>query len=284
MSELQSLTVAHPEIAKLDGQTIRPLADGTTELIAKAQDGSEARMKVTVSGMQGPCELSFRHDVQSILARQGCSMAHATEHSQARAVFACRCEAMTLIWITNDRSRTGGRRVQIERPAYSLLLTKPTGALPHKGGLRLDTQSNDYRLLADWIASGAKGPAATDPKLLNISVEPAVAFLQPQDQSQLLVRAHYDNGTSRDVTHWAKYSATDEAVAMVDEQGQIKVQGSGEAAVMVWFGSKVALARMTVPFTHAVDEHSSLRHLLITSSTIEPTTVADLATCSCATD
>ncbi len=148
----------------------------------------------------------------------------------------------------------GGRRVQIERPAYSLLLTKPTGALPHKGGLRLDTKSNDYRLLAQWIAGGAKGPSADDPKLLKISVQPEASRLKPQDQSQLLVRAHYDNGTSRDVTHWAKFSATDEAVAMVDEQGKIKVQGSGEAAVMVWFGSKVALARMTVPFAHVVDE------------------------------
>ncbi len=35
ISEVQSLTLVHPDIAEWDGQTLRPLSDGETELVAK---------------------------------------------------------------------------------------------------------------------------------------------------------------------------------------------------------------------------------------------------------
>ena len=59
-------------------------------------------------------------------------------------------------------------------------------------------------------------------------------------------------GAYVDVTHWSVFSATDEAIASVDDNGIVSVRGSGEGAVLVWFGSKVALARMTVPYPYEV--------------------------------
>ncbi len=253
-----SLKVLDPQIATLENNLLRPVADGTTKLIATNSAGATASIDIEVTGMQSPIAPSFRHDIQSILARQGCSMGacHGALAGKGGFRLSLRGYDAEFDYQTIVRE-LGGRRVQIERPAYSLLLTKPTGALPHKGGLRLDVQSSDYRKLADWIGQGAKGPSTDDPKLTEITVQPVVSFLHPKDQTQLLVQAHYSDGRVRDVTHWAKFSATDEAVAMVDEHGKVSVQGSGESAVMVWFGSQVTLARMTVPFAAAATPPAS---------------------------
>ena len=35
------------------------------------------------------------------------------------------------------------------------MLMKPTLALPHGGGLKLDVKAPEFRILADWIADGA---------------------------------------------------------------------------------------------------------------------------------
>ena len=48
-----------------------------------------------------------------------------------------------------------GRRVVLSDPGRSLVLTKPTGAVPHKGGLRFAVDSLEYRVLAEWIAAGS---------------------------------------------------------------------------------------------------------------------------------
>ena len=45
----------------------------------------------------------------------------------------------------------------------------------------------------------------------------------------MLVQATYSDGRVEDVTHWAKFSSTDETVAAVDDDGRLKVTGRGEA-------------------------------------------------------
>ena len=51
-----------------------------------------------------------------------------------------------------------GRRVNLAQPAESLLLAKPTGDLPHEGGIRLEVKSAGEKRLLDWIAAGAPRP------------------------------------------------------------------------------------------------------------------------------
>ena len=58
-----------------------------------------------------------------------------------------------------------GRRIVPSDPARSLLLLKPTGALPHKGGVRFEVESRDYNILLDWIAAGTAAPKPDDPRL-----------------------------------------------------------------------------------------------------------------------
>ncbi len=194
---------------------------------------------------------SFRNDVQSILSRHGCNAGACHGALAGKGGFRLSLHGFDsqadFVSITKQNR---GRRIEIADPGRSLLLAKPTGLLPHKGGIRLDPQSRDYQILAEWIAAGAAGPTSDDPRLTHIEVTPANARLAPGDTSQLAVQARYSDGRVVDVTSWAKFSATDESIAGVDENGLVTVRGSGEGAVRVWFGSRIALARLTVPFLH----------------------------------
>lgn len=180
--------------------------------------------------------------------------APATVPWRAKVDSSCHCEATIPVQITRASRVKRGRRIEMADPGRSLLLAKPTAALPHKGGLRLEPSSRDYRVISQWIAGGAEGPGADDPRLETISVLPKAALLKPGDRSRVLVNVHYSDGRIVDVTHWSQFKATDEAVASVTDHGVVSVRGSGEGAVLVWFGSKVALARMTVPYPNEVSK------------------------------
>jgi hypothetical protein len=66
------------------------------------------------------------------------------------------------------------------------------------------------------------------------------------------VTARYSDGTSRDVTQWARFTSADETIALVDPAGSASVIGHGEGAVTAWFSSQIAVARIVAPFPHAV--------------------------------
>ncbi|WP_146516355.1 DUF1553 domain-containing protein [Rubripirellula amarantea] len=240
-------------VAKVSGGVVFAVGNGEATITVSADDGSRATATVSVVGAGESHEWSFRNDVQSVLAKQGCNMGACHGALAGKGGF-----RLSLRGYDSDSDyaaialQARGRRIEMGDPGQSLLLAKPTGALPHKGGLKLDVNSRDYEVLAQWIASGAKAPSDEDATLEHISVMPELALLAPEEHSQVLVSAHYDDGRVVDVTHWSQFSATDEAVASVEADGKVTVRGSGESAVLVWFGSKVALARMTVPYQNDI--------------------------------
>lgn len=250
-----SFRSTNPEVARIDDGLVRPEADGVASIEAVLGGRVIAATEVRVSGTGERAHWSFRHDVQSVLARQGCNMGacHGALAGKGGFRLSLRGYDSDADFVTITREARG-RRVEMADPGRSLLLAKPTGALPHQGGLRLDPNSRDYRVIAEWIAAGARGPSDDDPQLTHLTVTPARSRLELGDRSRVLVTAHYDNQGSMDVTHWAKFTATDESVAGVDEDGCVTVRGSGESAVLVWFGSQVKLARMTVPYPNKVDD------------------------------
>lgn len=240
-------------IVKIEGSVALAVADGMAKITARHKDGRESTVVVNVVGSGADRQWSFRNDVQSIFSKVGCNSGACHGALAGKGGF-----RLSLNGYDSDADfksvtrEARGRRIELSDPGSSLLLAKPTGALPHKGGLKLQASSRDYNVIADWIASGASGPNARDAKLDRISVLPQTALLSPGNRSQILVQGHYDDGRVVDVTHWARFSATDEAVASVDDAGVVSVRGSGEGAVLVWFGSKVELARMTVPYPNEV--------------------------------
>ena len=248
-----TLSSSDPSIAKVVGDVIHAVSDGTTEITAKMADGEFATSKVTVTGTQKNHQWSFRNDVQSVLAKQGCNMGacHGALAGKGGFVLSLRGYDSESDYFAITR-QARGRRIEMSDPGRSLLLAKPTGALPHKGGLKLDPETRDYQILAKWIANGASSPDEQDLIIEKITVTPETALLYPGDQSKILVTAHYDDGTTRDVSHWAQFTATDETVASVDARGHVTINGSGEAAVLIWYASKVTLARMTVPYPNDI--------------------------------
>jgi hypothetical protein len=198
--------------------------------------------------------VNFRNDVLPILSRLGCNSGACHGALAGKGGF-----RLSLRGYDPEADHASiakqlrGRRIEIANPGQSLLLTKPTGALPHKGGIRLDADSREYRVLADWIAAGAPAPSTNDPKVLAIRVQPDQAILAPGAMATIAVKAEYDNGRVVDVTHLAKFSATDEAVAGVDEDGNVTVRGSGEGAVLAWFDSRLVLSRLTIPYPNEID-------------------------------
>ncbi len=248
--QLQS---SDPSVVRVEGSVAVAVADGSAKITARHADGRQASVVVNVVDVGGEHRWSFRNDVQSVFSKIGCNSGacHGALAGKGGFRLSLRGYDSDADFKTITREARG-RRVELSDPGASLLLAKPTGALPHKGGLKLDTSSRDYQVIAGWIASGAAGPAADDARLQRISVSPESALLRLGDSSQILVSAHYDDGRLIDVTSWSQFSSTDEAIATVDASGVVSLRGSGEGAVLVWFGSKVALARMTVPYPHQV--------------------------------
>jgi hypothetical protein len=198
---------------------------------------------------------NFRNDVQPVLAKLGCNSGACHGALAGKGGFKLSLrgyDAMADYFsITRDAR---GRRIEPTAPGRSLLLTKPTMTVPHKGGLRFDTDSKAYDILSRWIAGGAQPPRDDDARIEKIEVLPAEATLKPGDEQRIEVRAVYDDGSTRDVTEWAKFAATNEAVATVSEDGLAKVVGNGGGAITAWYASKIANARITSPYDVAVPE------------------------------
>ena len=58
------------------------------------------------------------------------------------------------------------------------------------------------------------------------------------------------------MTRWAKYTSTEVGVATIDDFGKVTVTGRGEAAITVWFASKVTVATVSVPYEKQVPRRS----------------------------
>ncbi|HTP32943.1 MAG TPA: DUF1553 domain-containing protein [Candidatus Acidoferrales bacterium] len=198
-----------------------------------------------------PSTPSFRNDVIPVLTKMGCNSGacHGALAGKNGFKLTLRGYDPETDYDTLTRQSLG-RRVSLEEPAASLILLKPTFAIPHGGGKRFAKDSLEYRILYDWIAAGAPRPSDSDPQIRSLEVSPASATLAPGAQQQLAVRATYSDGSTKDVTRWVKYSSTNEGVATVDDNGRVTMTGAGEAAVTLWYSSRVLYARLTVPFAY----------------------------------
>src|SRR5262245_6778769 len=196
---------------------------------------------------------SFRNQVLPILTRIGCNSGacHGALAGKGGLKLSLRGYAPADDYFVLTR-QANARRVNLSEPAKSLMLLKPTLALAHGGGQKLEVNSPEYRLLADWIAHGAPGPSEKDPRIQRIEVTPVEKVLKPKDTLQVQVRAYYSDGHSDDVTRWAKFSSSEDLVAGVDENGLAKVLGHGEAAISVWFSNMVASMRIVSPLAEPV--------------------------------
>lgn len=195
---------------------------------------------------------SFRNQIQPILARYGCSSGacHGAAAGQGGFKLSLRGYDNEGDYLSITRSAMG-RRVCLDAPERSLVLLKATKTIAHKGGERFKIDSPEYKILADWIASGAPGPNEKDARIQRIEIAPAHATLKASQTQPLKVTAFFSDGRQEDVTRWAKYTAGNTSVATVDDNGVAKTMGNGEGTVTAWYLSKLAIATITVPYTQA---------------------------------
>ncbi len=246
---------SNPSVAAVDAAgVVRPAGDGEAIITAAVGD-RQARVKVRVAKAKDQSPPSFRNQIEPTLTRNGCNSGACHGALAGKGGFRLSLRgydpAADHFVLTRQAQ---ARRVDVQRPEECLFLKKPTRALPHGGGTRFDADSDTYKLLRDWIAAGAPGPSDADPTLERIEVYPRAALLKPKDSLRLSVRAVYSDGTTADVTRWAKFASAGEQVAAVDEDGQVTVAGPGEAGVAVLFGTRVATVTVTSPFPNEVAE------------------------------
>lgn len=198
-------------------------------------------------------DISFRNHVQPILAKAGCSSGacHGAAAGQGGFRLSLRGYDNEGDFLALTRGAFG-RRIDSVDPARSLLLMKAVAAVPHKGGERFKIHSPEWRTIVDWVAAGAPGPRAEDVRIERIEVLPARVRVKMGDAQQFSVRAHFSDGHTEDVTRYAKYTATDQAVANVDELGKATAVGRGESAVTAWYLQKVAFSTLASPFENEV--------------------------------
>jgi hypothetical protein len=239
-----------PAVVKIVSGLAVPVGNGKATLTA-SRGGITATAKVSVVDMDKPFDHSFRNHVQPILARFGCSSGACHGAAAGKSGFKLSLRGYDDEGDYAVLARHAlGRRINLEDPGRSLMLLKPTGAVAHKGGVRFGTDSREYAVLSEWIAAGAPGPGKDDPRIDHIEIVPSHVVLKPGAEQQILVRAHFSDGSVRDATPWAKYTASDSTVAVPDDEGRVKITGNGEGSITAWFLSKIAVATVTVPYAN----------------------------------
>jgi Protein of unknown function (DUF1553)/Protein of unknown function (DUF1549)/Bacterial Ig-like domain (group 2) len=197
---------------------------------------------------------SFRNHVVPTLTRLGCNSGacHGALAGKGGMKLSLRGFDPDADWFVLTR-QVLARRVDLTTPADSLFLRKPSRTLPHGGGTRITEGDEFYALLLDWIKAGAPGPRESDARLDRIEAFPPAALLRPKATLRVVARAVYSDGTSADVTRWARFTSSEELVANVNEDGVVTVSGHGEASVIVNFGTKVTTLTVTSPYANTVD-------------------------------
>ena len=227
------LIVEPSQLARLQHSSVlEPQEDGKGYLRVFFEGlNSEAPIHVRDQTRQSP--VSFRLDVSPLLSKAGCNMGacHGNLNGKGGFKLSLRGDnpSYDLAMMTRD---TQGRRVNSGNSSQSLIVLKPTGLLPHEGGLRFAPLSIEANFLTGWIERGCRDDLATVPKITAIHVSPTDRVSSsPSLSQQLIVTATLSDGTYRDVTRQAAYDVSDPTKASVSVDGRVTVTGPKKIAL-----------------------------------------------------
>lgn len=192
--------------------------------------------------------VKFLKDIAPILDKQGCSagMCHGKFGGQGGL-------NLSLLTLNPESDHepivhhNRGRRINLLEPGQSLFYLKPTGQIPHEGGLRFDPNSDEGLTILRWIEAGA--PFDDDePRLRKLEIEPSTFVLSEVGQtSQLKVLAYFSDGSVEDVTEKAVYESKDAPVAEVSPTGEVTSVRWGGTAIIARFLGVVDASFVTIP-------------------------------------
>ncbi len=230
------LRVEDTKLARLDGNLLLPLADGTTRLAIEF-GGHATTVPVAVRDATVDRPISFQLDVMPVFMKSGCNTGSC--HGAARGKDGFRLSLFGFDAAGDYHRLTrevNGRRINLALVHESLLLEKGAGRVAHTGGKLFDREDELYGAIARWLEAGAPRDAADVAKPIGIEFYPPDAVLDGAGATQqLTVRARYSDDTTRDVTSLAYFMTSNPTSATVSDSGLVTAAERGEAFVMARF-------------------------------------------------
>jgi hypothetical protein len=226
-----------PKLASIDGNVVKPLADGETELKVTWHDQSMT-LPVKVKDAKVERPISFRLDVMPIFMRSGCNVGgcHGAAHGKDGFHLTLFGYDAGTDYLSLTR-QLSTRRINLALPEESLLLTKATGKVPHTGGERFKVGSPLYNTMLAWLKAGAPDDAPTVAVATSLEILPKQMVLEEGSSQRMTVRAHYSDGSDRDVTKLVLFLSNNDTSAKMNDEGVCSAGSRGEAFVMARFST-----------------------------------------------
>lgn len=242
-----AVKLAADGLARLDGNTLYPQADGNTTLQVEYQ-GHKASSTVSIENATADRPISFHLDVMPIFMRSGCNVGSC--HGAARGKDGFRLSLFGFdpkgdyTRVTREESV---RRINLALPENSLLMEKAIGAVPHTGGKLFDKDSQYYHTLLRWLEAGVPQDSGEPPHVTKLDIYPPKAVIEGADTTQqFIARAHYSDGTDRDVTDLTVFLTSNDNSAPINKDGLVTAAARGEAFVMGRFETKTVGSQVLV--------------------------------------
>jgi len=209
-------------------------------------DKATARLSVKVENAELK-NIRFVRDVMPVISKAGCNAGTCHGSAKGKNGFKLSLRGydpeFDYAALINDLS---GRRFNRVDPDKSLMLLKPTGEIPHEGRQVIKPGSREYQILREWIAEGSRFEDPGVARANRVEILPAEANLAlPGQTQQIIVLAHYPEGTVRDVTRDAVLTSNNPEVTTITN-GVVHAVRRGEAAVLVRYEGNYATREVTV--------------------------------------
>ncbi len=197
--------------------------------------------------------VDFKNDLIPMLTKLGCNAGKCHGSSIGRGDFKLSLYGGTPKDDYDQIVRQlGGRRVNLIEPESSLIYMKPAELIEHGGGMVIEENDNNARLLIKWIQQGAK--YVEHRQLIRLSVSPQ-RFVADKTEAETSFRvtAHYDDRSTRDVTSLTQLVADDSSAVSVDDTAATaKVMRPGRHIVIARYSTEVVPIEMVVPISDKV--------------------------------
>jgi Protein of unknown function (DUF1549)/Protein of unknown function (DUF1553)/Bacterial Ig-like domain (group 2) len=196
---------------------------------------------------------SFQRHVMPLLGRLGCNGRACHGSFQGQGGFRLSLFGYDFQKDHEALAEGSSPRLDIKDPAESLILKKPTLALAHKGGKRLQPGSWQFHALQRWIQKGAVNDATETTRLTRLSVSPENHVFQKQgDTVQLQVIARWSDGTAEDVTELTRFRSNNDGVATIGESGLVTAVGKGDTHMVAFYDNGVTPVPIVFPVSDRV--------------------------------
>src|SRR6267142_672461 len=235
---------------------LTPIAEGEATVHVSAAAGIDGSLKVKVTHLVEDLPINFPNQITPLFTKYSCNGGGCHGKSGGQNGF-----RLSLLGFEPKEDyeylvKEGrGRRLFPAAPDQSLLLLKATARLPHGGGQRIDVDSPAYRLVRRWIEQGMPYGKDSDPKVTHIEVLPPERLMEREGTQQIVVIAHYNDGSTEDVTRTTQFDSNDTEMAEVSVSGLVTTgQLTGSVAVMARYQGHVDVFRATIPLGIKTDK------------------------------